>query len=35
MGSTVVIIAEPDMLELAVEPGKKVSYAETIATVKE
>lgn len=35
MGSTIVIIAEPEFLALAVEPGVKVSYAQTIATVKE
>lgn len=34
MGSTIVIIAEPEFLELGVEPGTKVSYAETIAKVK-
>ncbi len=34
MGSTIVIIAETDLLELAVEPGDKVSYAQTIAKIK-
>ncbi|MGB5964340.1 MAG: phosphatidylserine decarboxylase [Sulfurimonadaceae bacterium] len=34
MGSTIVIIAESEFLDLGVEPGKKVSYAQTIAKVK-
>ncbi len=34
MGSTIVIIAEADLLELEVEPGEKVSYAQTIAKIK-
>jgi len=34
MGSTIVLITEPDMLDLAVEPGEKVAYAQTIAKVK-
>lgn len=34
MGSTIVIIAEPEFLELGVEPGEKVSYAQSIAKVK-
>ena len=34
MGSTIVIIAEPEFLELDVEPGIKVSYAQTIAKIK-
>jgi len=34
MGSTIVLITEPDMLELAVGPGEKVAYAQTIAKVK-
>jgi len=34
MGSTIVVIAEPGMLDIGVEAGVKVSYAETIAAVK-
>ncbi len=34
MGSTIVIIAEPGFLELGVEVGEKVAYAQTIAKVK-
>jgi phosphatidylserine decarboxylase len=33
MGSTIVMIAEPDMLELKVAPMQKVSYGEVIATL--
>lgn len=34
MGSTIVIIAEPGLLELATEQGTKVSYAQTIAKIR-
>ncbi|MCJ7765674.1 MAG: hypothetical protein MUP09_07010 [Thiovulaceae bacterium] len=34
MGSTIVIIAEPELLELTIEQGEKVSYAQTVSKMK-
>ena len=34
MGSTIVIIAEPDLLQLTIEVNEKVTYAQTIAKIK-